>query len=96
MEILFHVANAHAGRILAGLARACTRRAISFACFFTHDGVTVLDDPDVRKAVAGAASAAACRHAWERFCGSRSCPVELASQTANSALAAKSLRVISL
>jgi hypothetical protein len=96
MEILFHIANARAGRILAGLARACERRAIAFACFFTHDGVRALDEPEVREAVAAASRVAVCRHAWERFCGSKSCPAELASQTVNSALAAKAWRVISL
>jgi hypothetical protein len=96
MDVMFHVAHAQAARLLAGLARACTRRATVFACFFTHDGVKVLDDPEVREAIAGAARAAACRHAWERFCGARACPVELASQTASSALAAKAARVISL
>ncbi|MCX7893664.1 MAG: hypothetical protein N2544_15025 [Burkholderiales bacterium] len=96
MDLLFHVGNAGSGRILAGLARACARRGTRFAVFFTHDGVQLLDAPEVRDAVAAAARAAVCEHSWQRYRGDAACPVELASQTLNSELAGEAARVVSL
>ncbi|HCX33149.1 MAG TPA: hypothetical protein DHV08_06060 [Rhodocyclaceae bacterium] len=96
MDLLIHVSSVHSARILAGLAGACARAGRGFACFFTLDGVRMLDDPAVRAAVAGALRAVACGESWHRFCGTRPCPVELGSQTDNSALMGHAARTVSL
>lgn len=96
MDVFFHVSNAGAGRIFAGLARACARRGVRFACFFTHDGVRLLEEPEARAAAAAAARAAVCEHSWRRYRGDAPCPVERASQTLNSELAGEAARVVSL
>jgi hypothetical protein len=96
MDLLFHVATPQAARILASLARACSRAGRRFACFFTHDGVLLLNDRDVRAALAGAARLVVCEESWHRFCAGRDCPAELGSQTVNSALIGEANRVVSL
>ncbi|MBA3903034.1 MAG: hypothetical protein C0522_05060 [Rhodocyclaceae bacterium] len=96
MEILFHVTTAAGARLLPPLARACGRAGRSFGCFFTHDGVAGLRDAALSAALAGASRAVVCEESWHRFCADAPCPVELGSQTINSALMGESARVVSL
>lgn len=96
MDILFHVASADGGRLLLPLALACRRRGASFAAFFTHDGVAGLADPALCEAMGGAERAVACEESWHRHRPGAACPVELGSQTANSALVGEARRVVSL
>jgi len=95
IDILFHVATEGGARLLAPLARACRRGGHPFAAFFTHEGVRGLADPDLRAGL-GDARAVVCEESWHRFRGGEPCPVELGSQTVNSALAGESRRVVSL
>ena len=44
----------------------------------------------------GDARAVVCEESWHRFCGKASCPVELGSQTVNSALMGEAKKVVSL
>jgi hypothetical protein len=44
----------------------------------------------------GAAKAAACKVSWERHMGGKACPVEIGSQTNNSAMVGDIDKVISL
>ena len=46
--------------------------------------------------VGGAARAVVCEESWHRFCPDSPCPVELGSQTVNSALMGEAQRVVSL
>lgn len=96
MDILFHVATAEGARILLPLARACRRAGRSFACFFTNDGVAGLNSEALQEALRHAERAAACEESWHRFGRDEPCPIELGSQTANSALMGEAARVISL
>ena len=96
MEILFHVSTPEGARVLLPLAGACMRARRSFACFFTHDGVLGLKHEALLYALAAAARVVACEHSWHRFCEGSACPVELGSQTANSALIGEAGRVVSL
>lgn len=95
MDILFHVATEGGTQVLLPLARACRRRGHAFAAFFTHEGVRGLLDAELQAALAGA-RAVVCEESWHRFCGKAACPVELGSQTANSALMGEAGRVVSL
>lgn len=95
IDILFHVATEDGGRLLLPLARACRRGGHAFAAFFTHEGVRGLEDADLRNALEDA-RAVVCEESWHRFRGGAPCPVELGSQTVNSALAGESRRVVSL
>ena len=96
MKILFEVSSGDAASVLVPLARACDRNAVTWSCFFTGDGVKTLTRDDVLATVAGAAKAAACEVSWERHMGDQACPVEIGSQTNNSAMVGDTDTVISL
>ncbi len=96
MEILLHVTTPEGARMGAALARACARAGISWGCFLTNDGVRALADPAVVAALRPATRAAACEHSWHRHMNKIPCPVELGSQTNNSALMAEARHVVSL
>jgi hypothetical protein len=81
---------------LGPLTGACRRRGLRWGCFFTNDGVRVLEDPELGRAMACAAEAIACEHSWARFAGSEPCPVALGSQTDNSTLVGRAGKVIGL
>ncbi|MEZ5616245.1 MAG: hypothetical protein R3E35_13660 [Rhodocyclaceae bacterium] len=95
MDILFHVVTEAGARFLPPLARACRRRGSSFAAFFTHAGVRGLQDAQLQATLADA-RAVACEESWHRFCADAACPVELGSQTTNSALMGEARKVVSL
>ena len=95
-KILFEVSSGDAASVLVPLARACDRNAVTWSCFFTGDGVKTLVRDDVLAMVTGAAKAAVCEVSWERHMGDRSCPVEIGSQTNNSAMVGEVEKVVSL
>lgn len=95
MDILFHVTTEAGAHFLLPLARACRRRGHAFGAFFTHEGVRGLLDAQLQAALAGA-RAVVCEESWHRFCGDAACPVELGSQTVNSALMGEAKKVVSL
>jgi len=96
MKILFEVSSGDAASVLVPLARACDRNAVIWSCFFTGDGVKTLARDDVLATVAGAAKATACEVSWERHMADQPCPVEIGSQTNNSAMVGDVNKVISL
>ncbi len=95
MDILFHVTTEAGAQFLLPLARACRRGGHAFGAFFTHEGVRGLLDAELQAAL-GDARAVVCEESWHRFCGKASCPVELGSQTVNSALMGEAKKVVSL
>ena len=95
MDILFHVATEAGAQILLPLARACRRRGHAFAAFFTHEGVRGLLDAELQAALEGS-RAVVCEESWHRFCADAACPVELGSQTTNSAMMGEARKVVSL
>lgn len=95
MDILFHVATEAGAQCLLPLARACRRGGHAFGAFFTHEGVRGLRDAELQATLADA-RAVACEDSWHRFCAGAACPVELGSQTANSALMGEAKKVVSL
>jgi len=96
MKIMFEVSSRDAARVLVPLARACDRNAVTWSCFFTGDGVETLAREEVLATMVGAANAAACEVSWERHMGGKACPVEIGSQTNNSAMVGDIDKVISL
>ncbi len=96
MMILFEVSSGDAASVLVPLARACDRNTVTWSCFFTGGGVKTLARDDVLATVAGAVKAMACEVSWERHMGNQSCPVEIGSQTNNSAMIGEIDKVISL
>lgn len=96
MKILFEVTSDNAASVLVPMARACDRNAVTWSCFFTGDGVKTLARDDVRATIAGAAKAAACEVSWERYMGDQPCPVEIGSQTNNSAMVGDVDKIVSL
>ncbi len=95
MEILFHVSSQAGAQLLAPLAHACRRGGHRFGAFFTDEGVLGLDDVALLAAL-GDARAVVCEASWHRHRADARCPVELGSQTVNSALVGEALRVVSL
>ena len=95
MDILFHVTTEGGAQLLLPLARACRRRGRAFGAFFTHEGVRGLLDAELQKALEGS-RAVVCEESWHRFCADAACPVELGSQTTNSALMGEEAKVVSL
>ncbi len=95
-EIFLHIATPEGGRIGAALARACVRAGVVWSCFLTNDGVRALADPALAAALKPATRAVVCEHSWRQYMNGAPCPVELGSQTINSALMAEAGRVISL
>ena len=96
MQMMFHVTTENAAPLVAPLAAACARAGISWGCFFTNDGVKVLADTAFVGVLAGADKAVVCEHSWHQFMGAAACPVELGSQTINSAMMAEAEKVVSL
>ncbi len=96
MEILVHVSSAAAAPLARPLVEACGRAGIAWGCFLTNDGVRLLADPGFAAALAGAARAAVCEHSWQAHMPGHDCPIELGSQTVNSALMAEAGKVVSL
>jgi hypothetical protein len=94
--VFLHIATPAGGPIGATLARACARAGVAWSCFLTNDGVRALENPDVVAALKPAARAAVCEHSWRQHMHDAPCPVELGSQTINSALMAEAGRVVSL
>jgi len=94
--IFLHIATPAGGPVAAALARACARAGVAWSCFLTNDGVRALADPDVVAALKPAARAVVCEHSWHQHMGGAACPVELGSQTVNSALMVEAGRVVSL
>jgi hypothetical protein len=56
----------------------------------------VLADAAVVTAIEAAGRAVACEKSWEEYMGGAACPVELGSQTVNSALMGEAEKVISI
>lgn len=95
-DIHFIVAHPEAARVLVPLWRACTRRGARFSAFFTGGGTEALVDPFLKTALDGALEAVACHDSWSRTMGDGACPVRLGSQTNNSELTGRAVRVVSL
>lgn len=95
MDVLLVLTTRESGGIASGLFRALDRAGTHWECFFTNDGVELLNQPEFLTATTGAARAVACEHSWDIY-GSGDCPVELGSQTINSAMMTEANRVISL
>lgn len=94
--VLIHVSTPASGDIAVALAGACQRAGVAWSCFFTNDGVKVLADSAAAAAFGTAARAVACEKSWEEFMGGAACPVELGSQTVNSALMGEADKVIGI
>ncbi|MCC7327782.1 MAG: hypothetical protein IT521_13385 [Burkholderiales bacterium] len=95
MDILFHVTTEAGAQLLAPLALACRRGGHEFGAFFTHDGVRGLAAAQLRDALRDARTVV-CEESWHRHCAGTPCPVELGSQTVNSALMGEARHVVSL
>ena len=96
IKVLFEVTSCKAAEVLVPLARACNRNSIPWACFFTGNGVKNLAGEDVKEIITGAVKAVACEVSWEHFMGDDTCPVEIGSQTNNSALVGETDKVVSI
>jgi len=96
IDLLIIVSTAESGPVLLPLARACRRRDLHWTCFFTNDGVRVLEAPAIVEAIKHADAPIACEHSWARYTEGGDCPIALGSQTDNSAVVARARKVIGL
>ena len=96
MEILLHITTPDAVRIATPLGQALARQGVAWGCFLTNDGVKLLGDPAFIDAGSSALRLVVCEKSWETHMSDRECPVEMGSQTINSALMAEAHKVVSL
>ncbi len=97
MNILFEVSSGDAADVLVPLIRACNRNTVTWSCFFTGDGVKNLIRTDVLDLVKkGGTDAMVCEVSWERHMQDQLCPVEMGSQTNNSAMVGDADKIVSL
>jgi len=96
MDLLILVTHPDAAPMVKSLARACARAGIEWGVFFTHEGVRLLQDPELCEVLRQARTAVACLDSWSRCMRDDPCPVEMGSQTDSSALAGRARQVISL
>lgn len=96
MKLLFVIANSKCKSALIGLIGACERKDQAFLCFFTGDGVTLLDDAELQTGLAGAERAVVCEFSWEQFAPDRQPPIEQGSQTDHSSMVGTASHVVSL
>ena len=96
MDLLVLVTTKDARSILIPLGQACGRKKISWAAFFTNDGVKNLQDDGVVKAIESGERTIVCQESWGHHLPGVDCPVELGSQTNNSALIAAAKHIVSL
>ena len=96
MDLLINIATPHSRGVLEHLARACARSGIRWACFFTNDGVKLLEVQSIQKALSAADALIVCKHAWNRHLPGKDFPAEFGSQSDNSHLMGRCRKVISL
>ena len=96
MELLLLVTHPEAGSIVRGMAEASHRAGIEWGAFLTNEGVKLLQDGAVVAALQQAACALVCQDSWNRHMSGQPCPLELNSQTGNSALVARAAHLVSL
>ena len=96
MDLLIIISNPKSKPILLPLAQACTSEGINWAVFFTNDGVSMLGDEKLVKALCSTSQAIVCHESWDKFMSEKTCPLELGSQTNNSAMLADAIRVLGL
>jgi len=96
MDVLFIVSTPTCGRVVRGLTDAASRAKVSWAIFFTNDGVKILQDEKFIQSLQFASMAVVCQESWQRYMGEKVCPVEGGSQTNHSSMVASARHIISL
>jgi len=96
MKILIVIGNPDAVEALIGLASTCSRRDQPFLCFFTGDGVKILQNPEVLSAISKTERAVVCEYSWAKYFPDQQSPIEQGSQTDHSAMVSIVNQVVSL
>ena len=96
MKILLVISNPKTADILQGISESCSRAKQEYLCFFTGDGVKLLQDDEIIAAIQTAERNVACEHSWEKHFSSQQLPIEKGSQTDHSGMIAMVDRVVSL
>ncbi len=96
IDLLVIVSNPDSGKILLPLANACADAGIGWAVFFTNDGVVALANENLVKALASTSQAVVGQESWDKHMDGIACPLELGSQTNNSAILAEAKKVLGL
>ena len=96
MDVMLTITTRESGPIAVPLMQALSRAGVTWGCFFTNDGVELILDDVCQMAVKSAQRAVICEHSWAGASIGGDCPVELGSQTINSAMMTEAGRVVSL
>ena len=96
MNLLFVIGHPGSAAILRGMAKACARQGVDYACFFTGDGVRLLSDESVLESIGGAKKAVVCEYSWGRLNPGVEAPVTIGSQTDHSAMVGEAEHLVSL
>ena len=96
MEILLVITTRNSGKIAIPLMQGLSRMGVDWGCFFTNDGVELINNHECQKALELAKKAVVCEHSWSILGNRNDCPAELGSQTINSSMMTEVNQVISL
>lgn len=97
MDVMVHLTTRDSGVIALALMHALERAGTSWECFVTNDGAELLKNGDIIAAMNVGNRAVVCEKSWDKLDNKpANCPIELGSQTINSAMMANAARVVSL
>ncbi len=96
MKILIVVSHPESHEALIGLTTACSRRNQEYLCFFTGDGVQLLESNEVVNILNDAERAVVCEYSWAKHFADKKAPIEEGSQTDHSAMVSIVKKVVSL
>jgi hypothetical protein len=97
MDVMLHITTRDSGNIAIPLMLALTRANTDWGCFLTNDGVELLENKMFVAAIAKSTQAMVCEFSWEKAGKDKNrCPIEKGSQTINSSMMGKALRIVSL
>ena len=96
MDICIIASSGRSANILKSFAKALNRNSVSWAIFFTGDGVCELKDEKLVKIVIESELAITCEESWKKHFPDKQCPIKLGSQTDNSFMIGSSDKVLSL
>ena len=96
METLLVITTRDSGKIAIPLMLGLSRAGIDWGCFFTNDGVELINNEECQSAVKLDKRVVVCEHSWSILGHGSDCPAEMGSQTINSSMMTEVSRVISL
>ena len=96
MNILFIISHHNAIKALSGLTKACTRRNQDYECFFTGQGVNLLQDKNIKIITDNSSISIVCEYSWQKYYGNTKSGIKEGSQTDLSSMIGPNVKVVSI